>query len=509
MTATMGRESVSTLSPPARRRAFIAPLAVGILGFTISMIGITVPGLWYDEAATVSSTTRSWPQLWAELGNVDAVHALYYFMMHVVFDVFGYSPLSLRMPSAIAVGIAAALVVVLGRQLDRPRLAVIAGVAFCLIPRVAWMGTEGRSYALTATFAVLATVALMRAIRTSTRGAWIVYGVVALLSVTFFLYLALVIAAHLVTMAWLLRDGTPRSRVNARNWLISAGAAALASLPFALEVISQSGQVSWIRPLGSDTAERVLSWQWFDSNDTPAIVAWSCAIVAWAFILLGIVMLVRARSRTVLAVVLPALLLPTLALLFISVVHVPMYQPRYLSMCTPFVALAIASGIDSLRWRPAAPLALALIAVLALPQMSAQRQPEAKENSSWTRVAQLIETERAADGPDSTTAIIYGELWGHAKATTRVIAYSYPDQFADTVDVTIRTPAAETAQLWETRAPIAQSLDRLEGTDVAYLITSKSRDLRPTTTAALESVGWRVTDEWSFTWINVLRYVRD
>jgi mannosyltransferase len=507
MTATMGRESVG-IHPLLRHRA-VAPLAVGVLGFTISMIGITTPGLWYDEAATVSSATRSWPQLWAELGNVDAVHALYYAIMHVVFDVVGYSPLSLRMPSAIAVGIAAALVLILGRQLGRPRLAVIAAVAFCLIPRVTFMGTEGRSYALSATLAALATVALLRAIRAGTRASWIVYGVVALLSVVLFLYLAFVIAAHLVTMAWLLREGTPRSRVNARHWLISTSAAAIASLPFALEVISQSEQVSWIRPLGGDTAERILSGQWFDSNDTAAVVAWAFAIVAWGFILLGIVMLVRTRSRTVLAVVLPAMILPTLALLFISVVHQPIYQPRYLGMCTSFVALAIASGIDSIRWRPAAPVALAMIAVLALPQMFAQRQPEAKENSSWTRVAQLIATERAADGPDSVTAIIYGELWGHAKATTRVIAYSYPEQFADTVDVTIRTPAADTAQLWETRAPIAESLDRLEGTDVAYLITSKSRDLRPATTTAMESVGWSVTDEWSFTWINVLRYTRD
>ena len=138
-----------------------------------------------------------------------------------------------------------------------------------------------------------------------------------------------------------------------------------------------------------------------------------------------------------------------------------------------------------------------------------QREPESKENSSWAQVADLIATERVADGPGSTAAIIYGELWGHSKATTRVIAYSYPEQFASTVDVTIRTPAAATAQLWETRAPIAECLDRLTGTDVAYLIASPSRDVRSATTAALASIGWRVTDEWSFTRINVLRYIRD
>lgn len=496
----MGRESVGTLGTlwsPA-----VTPIVVGVLGFTISMIGITVPGLWYDEAATVSSATRSWPQLWAEVGNVDAVHALHYAILHIIFDVVGYSPLSLRMPSAIAVGVAAALVVILGRQLGRPRLAVIAAIAFCLIPRVTWMGTEGRSYALTATLAVLATVALLRAIRVGTRTSWIVYGIVAMLSVTIFIYLALVIVAHGLTVAWMLSDRTAASRRVARNWVLSAGIAGAASIPFALEVVSQSGQLSWIPPLGGSTVRGVLRSQWFYSSE------WF-AVASWAFILLGIGALIRSRSRTVLAVVVPALLLPTIALLVISVVHQPIYQPRYLAMCTPFVALAIAAGIDAIRWRPAAVMAIALLAVLAVPQIVVQRQPEAKESSSWAQVADLIATERAADGPGSTTAIIYGELWGHAKATTRVIAYSYPEQFESTVDVTIRTPAADTAQLWETRAPIDESLDRLSGTDVAYLIASPSRDVRPATTAALASIGWRETEEWSFTNVRVVRYTRD
>ena len=88
----------------SRRAA--APVAVGFFAFLLCLIAITVPSVWYDEAATVSSATRSWTQLWAEVHTVDAVHALYYAGMHLVFDVFGYSPLTLRLPSAIAIGIA-------------------------------------------------------------------------------------------------------------------------------------------------------------------------------------------------------------------------------------------------------------------------------------------------------------------------------------------------------------------------------------------------------------------
>jgi hypothetical protein len=46
----------------------------------------------------------------------------------------------------------------------------------------------------------------------------------------------------------------------------------------------------------------------------------------------------------------------------------------------------------------------------------------------------------------------------------------------------------------------------LEEADVAFLITSIKRDLRPITTAALASIGWEVTEEWNLVDVNVLRY---
>jgi mannosyltransferase len=190
-------------------------------------------------------------------------------------------------------------------------------------------------------------------------------------------------------------------------------------------------------------------------------------------------------------------------------VHTPLYQPRYLTMCVPFAALAMAAGLQALRRRWAVASVLALLLVLAVPQIVAQRQPEAKENSSWSQVADVIAQDRAQEPPGTVTAFIYGNLQRHVKATTRVIAYSYPDAFRDSIDVTQLTPAAETGQLWETRAPIAESTERLFGADVAYLITSNARDLRAETIDALAPLGWRVVDTWDFTAIHVLKFEHD
>ena len=169
MTDTLDAATGGRRRTARRRTAAVAPVTVGLLGLLISLVGIGTPSIWYDEAASVISATRSWEQLGAMIANVDLVHAVYYALLHVVFDVFGYSPVAMRVPSAIAIGLAAAFVVVLGRVLDRPRLGLIGGLVFCLLPRITWAGTEGRSYAMTTTLAVLLTIVLVLACRDNRR----------------------------------------------------------------------------------------------------------------------------------------------------------------------------------------------------------------------------------------------------------------------------------------------------------------------------------------------------
>jgi mannosyltransferase len=475
-----------------------------MLGFAISAIGSWVPSVWYDEAATITSATRSWAQLWAEVQHVDAVHAAYYAMMHAVFQVFGYSLLTLRLPSAIAVGLAAATIVVLVRCLGHPRLGLIAGVVFFLIPRVTWMGGEGRSYAFSALLAALLTLVLVRALRGPGRLWWLFYGALVAISCLVFAYLALIVVAHAYTMLARYLRSRPTTGTSTRRWLLATVSAALVLVPFGLLVHSQSSQLSWITPIDRQTAHQIVVTQWFRGTGWMSAVGWLLLICG------GILLIRRSRSSQLASVILPALILPTLALLLVSVTYLPVYSPRYLAMCTPFVAIVMAAAIDRLRARPLIAATIAIIAVLALPHLVlAQRSPEAKEHSSWSRVATLISRERAGQDASSETAIIYGPLRYHPTATTRTIEYAYPDAFAGTVDVTLRTPAAQTGELWETRNTLDGSLGRLDDATVAYLVTSVKQDTRPATEAALRTAGWHVADAWSFTDINVVEYRRD
>jgi mannosyltransferase len=487
----------------AARSAALAPVLVGLLGLGVSLIGITVPSVWYDEAATISSATRSWPDLWRMVGTVDAVHAGFYAIMHLVFDLFGYSPFTLRAPSAVAVGATAALTVVLGRQLGTARFGVIAGLAFCLLPRVSWMGAEGRSFAFSALLAVAVTVVLVHALRSPARRWWVLYSALVVLSCLVFVYLAFVVVAHGVTVLWLLASKRGHRARMTRRWLLATATAGGLSTPFALEVVSQSEQVAWIAPIGRRTLRHVFENQWFYESE------WF-AILAWALIAVGAVVLVLRRDDGA-AVLLPAFAVPTLALLAVTEYYSPVYSPRYLAMGLPFVALVMAAAIDRITARVGPPVALVVLAALLVPQLQLQRAPESKDSAAWDRVAALMRAERDDDAPGTTTAVIFGTVQRHPFTSTKVVQTSYPDDFGPVVDVTLRETGASAGTLWETRYPLDDpaALDRIDTADVVYLVTGKKRDRRPATIETMTSEGWHVAEEWSLTRMRVLRFERD
>jgi hypothetical protein len=74
--------------------------------------------MWVDEAYTVTVATRSLPDLWRMIHNIDIVHSLYNLLLHPVFAAFGVSEISVRLPSALAVAGATAGVTIGGLAVD-------------------------------------------------------------------------------------------------------------------------------------------------------------------------------------------------------------------------------------------------------------------------------------------------------------------------------------------------------------------------------------------------------
>src|ERR1700742_1513998 len=235
----------ASAGPPARWD----PLLVAVPAAAVNLGGAGRPSFWYDEAATISAAySRSLGQLWQMLGNVDAVHGLYYLFMHGWFQIFPPTEFWSRAPSGLAAGGAAAGIVVLGKQFSSRTVALSAGVLCGILPRTTWAGIEARPYALSMLAAVWLTVLLVAAARRESRWWWLSYGAVLALSILLDMYLALVLLAHIVFMCVF-------RRTRLVPFAVTSGLTVCALAPFVIEVVGQVQQIKWIAPIGHRTIE--------------------------------------------------------------------------------------------------------------------------------------------------------------------------------------------------------------------------------------------------------------
>ncbi|MGN8048981.1 glycosyltransferase family 39 protein [Curtobacterium sp. 22159] len=512
-------------------------LTIGAFGVLVSAAFAWVPSLWYDEAATVTSAQRSWAQLWAELHNVDAVHGLYYALMHVWFWLVGYTPFTLRFPSALAVGVAAGLVVALGRRLGGLRLGVTAGLVFLALPRVQWAGTEGRPYATITTLAVCLTLVGLTAVRRTRTGRslrwWIAYGALAFVAVTFNVYLSLAVVSHGVALVWtaLARRAEVRRATASRTapapgpalvtrgtivrWAVASGIAAVVVSPIAVEVASQSKQVAWISGIGRRTVSQVFATAWFGGVGLYAAVAWTLMVLGVVVALVAVHRgsatvrsIVRAQA---VRVVLPLVVLPTAALVTATALGKHLYSPKYASLSLPFVALLIALALTLVRPKALLAAVVAAALVLSVPTAAAVKQPRAKQDSTWAKASSIIAAERRNNRADADEGVVFGSVYGHPGTTADIIRVSYPTAFAGMTDLGARKVGAETGVLWNQNGDLATTIpSRLGDIDTVWFVggTVKARNIQPETTSVLAEHGFTVKEHWKTGRVVITEYVR-
>ena len=307
---------------------------------------------------------------------MDAVHGTYYVLMWPWVRLAGSGELAVRLPSAVAMAVAAAVVTVLGRRLVSAGAGLAAGLAFAAIPAVSWFGQDARPFALETAAAAVASYCLVRLLdgdRLRRRAAWYALSLVAVgLANVFGL---LLVPAHAITVA---AAGRRRSPAVPRYWLAGVAVAGVLLTPLAAAAWLQRGQVGWVRTplLGAVTAtERLVGSRG---------LCLAAAVVIGAGLALSLLR-GRARLRTdwpapLAALCLPWLLLPAGLLIAVSWVH-PLYTFRYIVFCIPAVALLIGAGLAA-AGRVAGPVALALIVVLALPAQLGERGRPATRTTS-------------------------------------------------------------------------------------------------------------------------------
>ncbi|GAB2714945.1 glycosyltransferase family 39 protein [Streptomyces bullii] len=320
--------------------------------------------VWRDEAATWQVARRPVADIWHMLGQVDAVHGLYYLLMHGLFACFGAGITTLRLPSVLATAVAAACVTVIGHRLAGGWAGLAGGLVFGLLPAVQFYLQEGRPYALVAAGAGISTLLLTTALQGRDRKThWAAYGGTVLLCALLNWLSLLILPAHAATLAW-----TRTGRGTWIRWAAAVTAAVAAALPMILFTLTQSRQVSWIPPL---------TWHMLIG---PAIVL---AIGALGALLDR----PRAGRLSLAAVGLPLLAAPQIGLIGLSLVK-PLFLDRYVLFSMLGLALLIGAALGAVvrMIKPRFPRvsrclvpALVAVAVIALwPQSLAKRSPASR-----------------------------------------------------------------------------------------------------------------------------------
>ncbi len=446
------------------------------------------------------------------LSNVDAVHGLYYALMHGWFQIFPPTEFWSRAPSGLAVGGAAAGVVVLGRQLSSRTVSLASGVFCAILPRTTWAGIEARPYALSMMAAVWLTVLLVAAARRNTAWSWLSYGIALAISIMLDAYLVLLVLAHL-TFVFVFR----RTRKVLVRFAITSGAAVCALAPFLATVAEQSHQISWVPTIGHRTIEDVVVQQYFERS-TP-FAALSAVVVAAAIVLwLSRSGRLAHGDRQLLTIAVAWLVIPTALIVIWSALVHPIYTPRYLAFTAPAMALILGvctAAVAVKRWAAAA--LVSLFAVAAAPNyVLAQRDPYAKYGMDYSQVADLI-TAKAAPGD----CLLVNDTVTFMPAPMRPLMAARPDAYRKLIDLTLWQRATDRNDVFDTNLIPEVVARPLSHCAIVWIITQADESMpaheqgsaippgpRYGATSAFavpHDLGFRLVERWQFNLVQVIK----
>lgn len=436
---------------PALHTVVLVPTALTLL---LGLWGVRrQDSMWRDESVTYQVAHRSLSEICRLLGNVDAVHGLYYLLMHTVFRVWDGGLLALRLPSVLAMTVTAGLVGLLGHRLAGPRAGLAAALVFAVSPTTQYYAQEGRSYALVCALVAWSSLLLCAAAEDRCRpGTWTAYAAVQLTACLLHEFAVLALLAHGVT---LLTAGAARPVW--RHWAGAGVVVALGLLPLAVLSQRQSAQVDWISPPG---------WGVLLGLAAGALPTAACTAHLVRRPTPGAVRLTRYAG--------PLLIVPPAALLLLSFWH-PLFVGRYVLYSTIGGALLLGAALESVLppaaacpapRSPRGVLRAAAVPVTALTALAVSvpwqvhlRSPESRKDDVVAAARAVRELGRPGDG------VLF--LPQRRRDAQRVL----PRAFRGLTDLALDRTAAASATLYGTEVSAPRLHARLLTVDRVVTVT--------------------------------------
>lgn len=512
---------------PVRGR-LLDPWVIGVLAALISVAWSSRPSLWFDESATISaSANRTLPELWQMLGHIDAVHGLFYLLMHGWFAIFPPTEFWARFPSCLAIGAAAAGVTAFAKQFlpqgSGRTIAVCAGIVFAILPRTTLAGMEARSYSLVVAVSIWLTVLFVNAVRSNRPRLWLCYAPALMLLILLNLNLILLISVHAAMLPFLAPKESRKSP--AIRFGLASAAAVAAMTPYVVFAHSQVKQIDWIYPISWHYAFDIVQRQYFDHSTAFAIfsgVLIGVCLIAW---------LMTSRRpgrsaptdevRNLLIVCVAWMAVPTGILVFYSIVSEPVYYPRYLIFTTPAMAILLGICIVTIATKPWAIAGLLLLSTIAaLPgYLFTQRWPYSKEGWDYSQIADVI---AAHASPGDCLIVDNTADW--KPGPVRASLAARPAAYRPLVDVGRGAYGPKVGSLWDGHVAVWLVTEKIDKCPVLWTITNHDTSLpdhqagqvlppgsafgRAPAYRFPAYLGFHVVERWQFTFAQVVKSTR-
>jgi mannosyltransferase len=344
-----GDMSVRTRRQSGPRMVVLPTVVVGIPAVTAFLVGlwqISARSFTEDEAATMTAARMPIGDLLIMLRHVDAVHGLYYVLIHYMLHL-GSSERVARLPSDLACALAAGSLAALGARVAGPRAGLMAGLLYAVSPAAVAGAQTARPFESATALAVVTCYRFVIFAERGGRKNGAAYTVALSLTGWVDFVAMLVVVTNAVSLFWV-----PQWRQRRRGFGIAAAAALLSVTPLAAVVPVQAPQVNEAQPSAS---------QLFGL----AGLLGAGGLVTFATVRAGRSGTAPVGARVLAIVAVPWLLLPPVILALVSQFS-PIWAARYLWFCVPALALLLVAALSRLPASLRAPaMALALVAVLA------------------------------------------------------------------------------------------------------------------------------------------------
>lgn len=200
-----------------------------VASFLLGAYHLGAVSIWGDEGASISIASQHGALLFHAIAHDGGNFAFYYLLLHFVISVFGTGTDVLRLFSVVCGAICVPLAYALAALLVSNRCGLIsAALTATTLPMIYW-SHQVRGYTLVVALLTASAVAIVSAIRDGGRLAFVVAGILAVLSCYTELLGTVVVFVQFTTLAV-----TPLFRLRWRQWLATGIGIVVALIPLLL-----------------------------------------------------------------------------------------------------------------------------------------------------------------------------------------------------------------------------------------------------------------------------------